>query len=426
MSTIPTKQIDGDVAIGRTVTAGGNATVRGNVVVGHNLKVEGWLDARNIKGPCKGLFLTEGELEAAYPHPQRGWWGLVGETTPADVYVAVSDGGAAAHWVATGAKGGEDTAATASNAALIEKNWEAIQQNAGEITRNAEEIAETKNRLSTCETSVTKVSQTLTALTEKVAEVEEAEREAEEKIELNSQSIDAAVKYIAGIENRVDDIDFENTGRDDRISNLEGWSQEFVEVLADVSVEAGGDYVSVKKRFKTIHNQGTRPDVEEEIPMAMAPYRNDEGQAGVISAEDKAGLDKAAAVADRLDGKHVVSEVSFEANATQVSYKAPRFRPDGGTDTVGEGGILPGGGIGVEEGVVAIEGPRSFPMASDSNAGAITAEFYSRLARMPTSEEIEQFRQEIAAAGGGEALTASEMAEIFDRVYTEAELSQPE
>ena len=49
MSSIPTKQIDGDVAIGRDANVGGNATVRGSLKVGHNLTVEGWLDAKNIK-----------------------------------------------------------------------------------------------------------------------------------------------------------------------------------------------------------------------------------------------------------------------------------------------------------------------------------------------------------------------------------------
>lgn len=56
MSSIPTKQIDGDVAVGRNVSAGGNAVVRGCVTIGHNLKVEGWLHAPNIKGACKGYF----------------------------------------------------------------------------------------------------------------------------------------------------------------------------------------------------------------------------------------------------------------------------------------------------------------------------------------------------------------------------------
>ena len=77
MSSIPTKQIDGDVAVGRNVSMGGSGTVRGSMTVGHNLTVEGWLEAKNIKGPSKGLFKTVTQLREAYPNPHEGWWALV-------------------------------------------------------------------------------------------------------------------------------------------------------------------------------------------------------------------------------------------------------------------------------------------------------------------------------------------------------------
>lgn len=104
MSSNPTKQIDGDVAVGRNVSVGGNATVRGSATIGHNLKVEGWLDAKNIKGPNKGLFATPEKLREAYPRPHDGWIALVGTTLPAPVYTG--DGG---NWVATGDVGGNPT-----------------------------------------------------------------------------------------------------------------------------------------------------------------------------------------------------------------------------------------------------------------------------------------------------------------------------
>ena len=95
MSSIPTKQIDGDVAVGRNVTVGGKATIRGSATIGHDLKVSGWLDAPNIKGPNKGLYKTATQLREAHPNPHEGWWALVGDTLPAQVYMAI--GGA---WVA--------------------------------------------------------------------------------------------------------------------------------------------------------------------------------------------------------------------------------------------------------------------------------------------------------------------------------------
>ena len=74
MSSIPTKQIDGDVAVGRNVSAGGDANIQGNARVGHDLIVEGWLEAKNIKGVNKGLFASAAALREAYPQPHDGWF----------------------------------------------------------------------------------------------------------------------------------------------------------------------------------------------------------------------------------------------------------------------------------------------------------------------------------------------------------------
>lgn len=100
--SLPTKHIDGDIAVGRNAHIGGNSIIRGCVTVGHHLKVDGWLDAPNIKGPLKGLYASEATLNTAYPRPMPGWFALVGNTLPADVYRV--EGG---KWIPTGEKGGE-------------------------------------------------------------------------------------------------------------------------------------------------------------------------------------------------------------------------------------------------------------------------------------------------------------------------------
>lgn len=112
-SAIPTKQIDGDVAVGRNVTMGGKVTVRGSATIGHNLKVEGWLDAKNIKSANKGLFTTVAALRNAFPRPHDGWFAFVGDTFPAAIYIG--DGG---EWVATGKTGGPTTDLTDVNQTL--------------------------------------------------------------------------------------------------------------------------------------------------------------------------------------------------------------------------------------------------------------------------------------------------------------------
>ena len=101
MSNIPLKEIDGNVSVSRDAHVGGKADVEGNLRVKHNLRVDGWLDAPHIKGPCKGLFLTLEALCSAYPEPDAGSWALVGSTLPAALYVA--DGGV---WTDTGETAG--------------------------------------------------------------------------------------------------------------------------------------------------------------------------------------------------------------------------------------------------------------------------------------------------------------------------------
>lgn len=62
--------------------------MRGNAKVDHDLVVGGWLIANNISGPNKGVFVSVDNLRTVYPHPQDGWWALVGTTLPAPLYVA--------------------------------------------------------------------------------------------------------------------------------------------------------------------------------------------------------------------------------------------------------------------------------------------------------------------------------------------------
>lgn len=103
MSSIPAKNIDGDISIGRNANVGSNAVVRGCVTVGHNLKVEGWLDAPNIKGACKGYFLDTTDLNAAYPTPMEGDYAFVGAGLPASIYIAKNG-----VWIDSGEEGGPD------------------------------------------------------------------------------------------------------------------------------------------------------------------------------------------------------------------------------------------------------------------------------------------------------------------------------
>ena len=101
---IQTTQIDGDVSVGRNVALGGGFISQGKGRVKGDLVVDGWLDAKNIKGVFKGIYLTVEKLKADFPEPEDGWWAIVGKTIPGPIYAA--DNG---KWVATGEIGGQPT-----------------------------------------------------------------------------------------------------------------------------------------------------------------------------------------------------------------------------------------------------------------------------------------------------------------------------
>ena len=101
-NNIENHSVGGSVAVGRDVTVGGRSTVRGNATFDRDVYISGWLNAQNIRGAGKGLYETVDKLNSAYPNPENGWFALVGNTLPADIYRAW--GGV---WEATGQKGGE-------------------------------------------------------------------------------------------------------------------------------------------------------------------------------------------------------------------------------------------------------------------------------------------------------------------------------
>ncbi|MDE7441686.1 MAG: hypothetical protein K2M69_05950, partial [Muribaculaceae bacterium] len=113
--------IQGSLNVSRTIRVGGGGRVEGDWECGHDLVVEGWLYAKNIRGANKGLFRSAERLREVYPRPQDGWWALVGTGLPAAVYIA-EDG----VWVATGENSGilvvegEGDGLTAEDAAALQ------------------------------------------------------------------------------------------------------------------------------------------------------------------------------------------------------------------------------------------------------------------------------------------------------------------
>lgn len=169
MSSIKATQIDGDVSVGRNLAVGGGATVQGRAQFKGNVKVEGWLDAKNIKGANKGIFTTVEKLREAYPLPHDGWWAIVGRTLPGPIYVG--DGG---EWVATGEQGGNPTIDS-------EQYNEAVAELQNDISLMQQEIQNIENKNDAQDTQLTSQGNNINAIQTQTNSVEATANEANTK-----------------------------------------------------------------------------------------------------------------------------------------------------------------------------------------------------------------------------------------------------
>lgn len=83
-------EFEGDISVKRNINLGGNITAQGNAHIKKNLRVDGYIDCPNFKGPNKGLFNNLDSLKESYPNPIDGWWALVGDTLPAQLFIVVN------------------------------------------------------------------------------------------------------------------------------------------------------------------------------------------------------------------------------------------------------------------------------------------------------------------------------------------------
>ena len=169
MSSIKATQIDGDVSVGRNLAVGGGATVQGRAQFKGNVKVEGWLDAKNIKGANKGIFTTVEKLREAYPLPHDGWWAIVGRTLPGPIYVG--DGG---EWVATGEQGGNPTIDS-------EQYNEAVAELQNDISLMQQKIQNIENKNDAQDTQLTSQGNNINAIQTQTNSVEATANEANTK-----------------------------------------------------------------------------------------------------------------------------------------------------------------------------------------------------------------------------------------------------
>lgn len=126
--------------------------MKGSARIGHDLRVDGYLEARNVKAANKGVFESYTDLAAAYPQAEAGWFAGVVKEGGVELYA----GSAAGVWNPTGkeyeieiggsgAGGSEDAkeALEAAGAALLRANsaLEAAETAEG-VAADAQRVAE--------------------------------------------------------------------------------------------------------------------------------------------------------------------------------------------------------------------------------------------------------------------------------------------
>lgn len=190
MSSIKTTQVDGDVSVGRNVAVGGGATVQGRSHFKGSVKVDGWLDAKNIKGANKGVFTTITKLKEAYPLPHDGWWAIVGSTLPGPIYVG--DGG---EWVATGEEGGNPTVDS-------EQYNEAVAELQGDMALMQQDIKEVEDKNRAQDTNITTIGNNVNSLQGQITAVQTTANSTAKKV----SSLDSEFSAFRGSKGAADGI----------------------------------------------------------------------------------------------------------------------------------------------------------------------------------------------------------------------------
>lgn len=209
MAFIPTKHVDGDVAVVRNASMGGKLSVAGNATFGHNVTVKGWLEAVNIKATNKGVFQTLELLNKAYPNPQDGWFAGVGTSAPFMAYIG-QDG----VWTATGG--------------TIDVSLDTSQY--------TEDVAQLQDDIANVKTGVEENASGITELREAVTAEETAREEADAALQTAVDAVEAAVdaanlalenaklsigQRIGTVETRVGDVESKTTATEAQLNTLQ-------------------------------------------------------------------------------------------------------------------------------------------------------------------------------------------------------------
>lgn len=220
------KQIDGDISVGRNAAVGGDMTVQGRTHLKGNVKVDGWLEAKNIKAASKGLFTTIEKLKAAYPFPHDGWWALVGVSLPAPIYIA--DGG---EWVPTGQSGGNPTIDSGQYNEAVEK----LQK---DITAIQDDITDIEARNKAQDTNLTTLGDSVNSLQDQVNTAKDTANKANNKANEVGNQLNA-FKGTKGENNGIAPLDEQGKVPSQYLPAYVDDVVEFSDIVTGITIETG-------------------------------------------------------------------------------------------------------------------------------------------------------------------------------------------
>ncbi len=175
-------------------------------------------------------------------------------------------------------------------------------------------------------------------------------------------------------------------------------------MVSSAEFEAGEDAVTMFMGMVNLLGEARFADTHAELPVAYGPVagqgavRPQPGQAGIITGDDYRRFDSAAEFASGLADETAIRDIGFTASEEQVSFTRPKYRLNGGNPWVD--------GDGNPE-AVPVNGLWPFPMASGTQAGAITAAQARAIADSPELAFRELWRS--AGCSVDEAAESSEM-----------------
>ena len=267
---LKTTHIDGDLSVSRHTTIGGRTHIQSSLKVGHNVKVEGWLEARNIRDNNKGVYRNEQALNAAYPEPEVGWWAIIiADNTENHIgHLYIAEGG---KWVGVFDENKQPVYAgnpelylpeiedldnrlsTAedkidANYSEISTRIDSLSQEQGE---QGEDIALLKDRVDAIEPKVAEhtnaisaMEGTIASLSEQTAELSEDLNAEKLKIEENRQNIEANSETINNISSTLDTVAKDTQVNTTKIDGIEAYIESHK-----------GEYNTLKERADAVETE---------------------------------------------------------------------------------------------------------------------------------------------------------------------------